>query len=242
MYSPKILIGHLNLYLTEIKNLSENEKKDEFNIIKNYIDFLRKFSENFHITADNIQENLNLIPHREGGFYREFIRTNDQTVIFYLLPNQAVSSWHSLKDTKEEFKLILGEPLIIEKIDVNGDWKSREEVKNNENVIIQKSETGDKFGDWFGAYTNGKYALVTCKCVGPFEFEKFKLADKEDLIKFHQNNPSKKNIINKLSPKDLKGKTNVIRSFFQLFTCCIGVKKNEGEIDDSSTNLLQNNR
>lgn len=234
MYSPKILIEQLNFYLNEITHLILDETKTsfvdqhkkEFDLIKNYRDSLKECNEDFHLTVGHIQKGLCLIAHPEGGCYREIIRTNDQTVIFYLLPKQAVSSWHSLKNTKEEFKLISGAPLIIEKIDSTGIWKSKEEVKKDENVFIEKSETGG-FGDWFGAYTDGAYGLVTCKCTGPFEFDKFKLAKKEDLNKFHEINPDYKNIINKLTPKDLKEKTNIIQSIIKFFSCCIGIKKNE---------------
>jgi uncharacterized protein len=252
MYYPKLLIEHLDFYLSELntlildetkKSFSEQHKK-EHGLIEGYINSLKNLNEDFHVRAEHIKNGLSLIAHPEGGFYREFIRTNDQTVIFYLLPKKTVSSWHSLKDTKEEFKLILGEPLIIEKIGVDGIWKSTEEVKNKENVIIEKNESGE-FGDWFGAHINGAYGLVTCKCTGPFEFEKFKIAKKEDLDKFHEKNPGYTNIIDKLTPKDLREQTNGIQSIVKFFTCCcscIGVKKIE---DQEQTSLLyssKNNR
>lgn len=249
MYYPKILIAHLDLYLEELKTLtletmtifSEKHKK-ELELIQSFKNSLEKLNENFHITVEYIKNGLNLVAHPEGGFYREFIRTNDQTIIFYLLPKHAISSWHSLQDTEEEFKLILGESLIIEKIGTDGIWKSKEEVKNNKNVIIKKSETDEEFGDWFGAYTNGEYGLVTCKCTGPFEFDKFKLVDKENLNKFYIINPKYKNIIDKLTPENLKEKTNFLQSIFQFFTCCIGVRKIEDIEEQSSLiDTTQNN-
>lgn len=237
MYFPKILIKHLNIYIEKLEVLIKDETKASFKeehskqleIIKNYKNLLEKLDETFYLTAEHIQKGLELTEHPEGGFYREIIRTDDQTVIFYLLPKKATSSWHSLKDTKEEFKLILGEPLIIEKIGPDGIWKSTEEVKDNENIVIEKGESGE-FGDWFGAYTNGEYGLVTCTCTGPFDFEKFKIAKKEDLDKFHEKNPGRMDIIDKLTPKDLREKTNGIQSIIKFFFCCcnyIGVKKNE---------------
>jgi|GEM_PF-718737 uncharacterized protein len=247
MYYPKILIDHLDLYLEELKTLildetmssfSEKHKK-ELELIQSFKNSLEKLNENFHITVEYIKNGLDLATHPEGGFYREFIRNTDQTTIFYLLPKHAISSWHSLKDTKEEFKLILGESLIIEKIGVDGIWKSKEEVKKNKNVIILKSETDKEFGDWFGAYTNGEYGLVTCKCTGPFEFGKFKLLDKENLNRFHSINPERKKIIDKLTPENLKEKTNFLQSFFQICFCCKSIKKNEEQeslIDPSQNN------
>ncbi len=236
MYTPKILIDHLNFYLEELKDLTQDETETNFfkhqkehSLIEHYRDSLKELDEDFHLTADHIKNGLDLEAHPEGGFYREFIRTNDQTIIFYLLPKRAVSSWHSLEGIQEEFKLILGEPLTIAKIDSDGNWKSTEEVKNSGNVIIEKNEAG-KFGDWFGAYTDGDYGLVTCKCTGPFEFNKFKMAKEEDLNKFNNLNPAYSEIINKLAPKVLKEETNVMTSIYKFFTdccSCIGIKKTE---------------
>lgn len=245
MYNPKILIEHLDLYLKELdvlihdditKKFSANHKR-EYDLIKEYrnsLDILDKSNKNFHLDAGHIQKGLYLAAHPEGGFYREFIRTDDQTIIFYLLPKHSISSWHSLKDTKEEFKLISGESVIIEKISQDGIWKSEEKVTMNKNAIIEKNETDGKFGDWFGAYPNGKYGLVTCKCTGPFAFDKFKLLDKETLNKFHKLNPGHKLIIDKLTPENLREKTNFLQSIFRFFTSCIGVRKNE-EIDEHSS-------
>lgn len=235
MFSPKILTEHLYICLNELSILIQDETnknyseqlKIEYSLISKYRNSLNKLDETFHVNVEHIQKGLGLAPHPEGGFYHEFIRTDDQTVIFYLLPKNAISGWHSLKNTKEEIKLILGEELIIEKIAADGIWKSKEKVKRNENVIIEKSEVSDEFGVWFGIYTHGEYGLVTCKCTGPFEFNKFKIVDKESLNKFHTRNPEHKYIIDKLTPENLKEKTNFLRSLFQFFTCCTGVKQSE---------------
>lgn len=250
MYYPKLLIEHLDFYLSELNTLILNETKKSFSqqhkeergLIEDYVNSLKKLNADFHLTAEHIKNGLDLTEHPEGGFFREFIRTKDQTVIFYLLPKKTVSSWHSLKDTEEEFKLISGEPLTIAKIRSDGYWKSEEKLKKDGNIIIEKIEA--EFGDWFGAYTEGEFALVTCKCAGPFEFEKFKIAQKEDLDKFHKKNPDYTNIIDKLTPKNLREKTNGMHSIVKFFFCCfkyIGVKKNE-EQEPLINNPSQNNR
>ncbi|MEO6917615.1 MAG: cupin domain-containing protein [Collimonas sp.] len=137
-------------------------------------------------------------PHPEGGFYREFIRDKTRTVIFYLLPEHAISSWHSLKDTREIFKLISGAGLFIPKIDAGGRWRSEQEVTYENDVVIEKNIS---FGDWFGAYPSGEYGLVTCECRGPFEFDKFKISSQEDLSEFWRQNPGQRRLIDRLAPK-----------------------------------------
>jgi len=246
MYNPKTLIDHLDFYVKELENLilvetittSSEKHKKELELIQNFKNSLEELNENFHLTVEYIKNGLKLEEHPEGGFYREFIRTDDQTVIFYLLPKQAISGWHSLKDTKEVFKLILGEPLVIEKIGADKILKSKEEVKYKKDIIIKKSETPTEFGDWFGAYTDGEYGLVTCTCTGPFEFDKFKLVDKENLKAFHTINPEHKKIIDKLTPENLKEKTNLLQSFLQIFSCCKSIKNEEQE---SLIDTTQNN-
>ena len=84
MYSPKKLIENLEPYL---------EQSDD-SIIKRYKEALEKLDGNVELTAENIRSGLELAEHEEGGFFREFIRTKDYTVIFYLLPENNVSSWH----------------------------------------------------------------------------------------------------------------------------------------------------
>jgi uncharacterized protein len=210
MYTPERLIRHLSAYLQELEQLisagaqSEPAATSRLLVeavnIKQYLQALGTLPENHRLTAQHIQHGLALEAHPEGGFYREFIRNETYTVIFYLLPDQAISSWHSLKDTKETFKLISGDSLVIAKLEADGLWKSEEQVTIENDVIMEKNENG--FGDWFGAYPTGEYGLVTCECRGPFEFVKFKICTQEDLTGFLQKNPDHAQVIAKLAPKN----------------------------------------
>ena len=208
MYSPERLIENLSGYLGELEELisaavqADSAEKSRLLIeksnIETYVGKLQALPENHHLDAKHIEAGLALEPHPEGGFYREFIRTDARTVIFYLLPEQAISSWHSLKDTQERFRLISGESLLIPKIDAGGLWKSEEAVTYEHDVVIEKNQD---FGDWFGAYPSGEYGLVTCECRGPFEFAKFKIIDQGNLAAFHGKNPGHAKTIDRLSPK-----------------------------------------
>jgi len=207
MYSPERLIENLSAYIDELKDLvsagTADEEKNRLLIekanIEAYAGKLATLPPDQRLTAKHIELGLALEPHPEGGFYREFIRTGACTVIFYLLPEQAISSWHSLEDTQETFKLISGDALCIPKIDAGGLWKSAADVTYENDVVIEKHEG---FGDWFGAYPAGEYGLVTCRCQGPFEFAKFKIAGPEDLAAFRGKNPGHRQTIDRLAPKN----------------------------------------
>lgn len=210
MYTPARLIRYLSAYLEELEQLitavGQSAAAGAISLpaealnIKNYLETLTALPEHQRLTAAHIRHGLALEVHPEGGFYREFIRNQAYTVIFYLLPEQAISSWHSLQDTKERFKLISGDSLVIPKITADGIWKSAEAVTDDNDVVIEKNAAG--FGDWFGAYPSGEYGLVTCECRGPFEFAKFKIAGQQDLSAFRRNNPEHVQLIDRLAPKN----------------------------------------
>ena len=148
MYSPERLIENLSGYLGELAELisaaaqADPAEKSRLFIeksnIETYVGKLEALPGSHRLDAKHIEAGLALEPHPEGGFYREFIRTDACTVIFYLLPEQAISSWHSLKDTQERFRLISGESLLIPKIDAGGLWKSEEAVTYENDVVIEK--------------------------------------------------------------------------------------------------------
>lgn len=203
MYTPARLIRHLSAYLEELEQLIAADAGGlpaEALNIKQYLETLHALPAQQRLTAAHIRHGLALEVHPEGGFYREFIRNQAYTVIFYLLPEQAISSWHSLQDTKERFKLISGDSLVIPKITADGSWKSAEAVTDGNDVVIEKNAAG--FGDWFGAYPSGEYGLVTCECRGPFEFAKFKIAGQEDVSAFRRHNPEHAQLIDRLAPKN----------------------------------------
>lgn len=211
MLTPKKIIENLALCVDEINELltKEEEKivdieklKSEKAKIEQYIENLGLLPEDHKITAANIKKELALEDHPEGGFFLEFIRTKDYTVIFYLLSKGEVSTWHALKNTQETFKLLSGDSLSIPHINSTGDWIAEEQSTYTNDVILAKGEK-DKLGNWFGAYPQGDYSLVTCRCTPAFEYENFKLAEKKDIEILREKNPNNLEIIDKLTPKKL---------------------------------------
>jgi predicted cupin superfamily sugar epimerase len=62
--------------------------------------------------ASTVIENLQLIPHPEGGFFREIFRTDSITTIYFLLQNDDFSGFHRLQ-SHEIWYFHSGVPLNI---------------------------------------------------------------------------------------------------------------------------------
>ncbi len=143
--------------------------------------------------SEKIIKNLKLLPHPEGGYYKEMYRAeqkinldngksrNVSTAIFYLLENEDKSRFHRIASDELWF-FHQGNPLEILSI-------------QNGNLI--KTVLGNNFEDgevlqavipahtWFASRVkNSKgYALVSCTVAPGFDFADFELADRDELIK-----------------------------------------------------------
>jgi predicted cupin superfamily sugar epimerase len=130
-------------------------------------------------------ERLELAPHPEGGFYREFFRSAELvvppdgrgeraalTAIHFLLPAGAHSRWHAVR-SDEQWTFLEGDPLELLVLEPGA--RAVRSV-----VLGPHSETSvPSFvvpsGAWQAARPTGTYALVTCT-VGPgFDFADFQL-------------------------------------------------------------------
>lgn len=142
--------------------------------------------------SEQIIKNLKLLPHPEGGYYKEMYRAeqkinldngksrNVSTAIFYLLENEDKSRFHRIASDELWF-FHQGNPLEILSI-------------QNGNLI--KTVLGNNFEDgevlqavipahtWFASRVkNSKgYALVSCTVAPGFDFADFELADRDKLI------------------------------------------------------------
>jgi predicted cupin superfamily sugar epimerase len=142
--------------------------------------------------SEKIIKNLKLLPHPEGGYYKEMYRAeqkinldngksrNVSTAIFYLLENEDKSRFHRIASDELWF-FHQGNPLEILSI-------------QNGNLI--KTVLGNNFEDgevlqavipahtWFASRVkNSKgYALVSCTVAPGFDFADFELADRDKLI------------------------------------------------------------
>ncbi len=146
----------------------------------------------------SIIETLKLLPHPEGGYFREVYRSNEfidkeslparygskrffSTSIYYLLIGSQVSYFHKLK-SDEVWHFYNGSPLIIHCLNEAAGYT---QVKLGSNIsdkifpqhLIEK-------GTWFAAEICDKnsYSLVGCTVAPGFEFDDFEQAKRRNLI------------------------------------------------------------
>jgi len=130
--------------------------------------------------ADRIIAALGLLPHPEGGHYREMFRDvagssgrAHSTAIYFLLREGEVSHWHRI-DAVEIWHFYRGAPLEIT-VAQDGKpparWKLGPGVENGE-----RPQHVVPAGAWQGARSLGAYTLVGCTVAPGFEFSHFELA------------------------------------------------------------------
>lgn len=162
-------------------------------------------------TADYFIKNLDMIPHQEGGFFKETFVSNKNlsvkdsnididesrklwTSIYFLLRDGEVSNFHRLK-SDEMWYYHSGSPLTIYMISPEGELITEELGLNIEKgekpqVLVPKNYI-------FGSSLNNEgYALVGCMVSPGFEFKDFELFERNYLLETY---PEYKEIIFKLT-------------------------------------------
>ncbi|SIS55887.1 cupin domain-containing protein [Belliella pelovolcani] len=134
---------------------------------------------------------LDLIPHPEGGFYKEFYRANlgvstdsgersIMTSIYFLLTSENISKFHQIKSDEMWF-YHEGSPLTVHVIDSKGQY---EKIKvgpvGEKNKPQQLVPAGVIFGSTVDE--NNSYSLVSCVVAPGFDFEDFRLFEREELL------------------------------------------------------------
>jgi uncharacterized protein len=151
--------------------------------------------------ADLWIERLGLIPHREGGFYREVYRSADlisraglparfpgaralATSIYYLLRGDQVSFFHRLR-SDEIWCFGLGSRLTIAVIRPSGELQ--------EINLGKDFDAGEALqcvvpaGQWFGAsvVASDSFSLASCTLSPGFDFEDFELGARDQLLNLY---------------------------------------------------------
>ena len=131
----------------------------------------------------------NLLPHPEGGFYRETYRSGFSTGIFYLLMKGQKSSFHRIK-SDEMWHFYNGDSISIVEITDKGAIKETLLNKDNVQYVVPANV-------WFGAYLpdGSEYAFTGCTVSPAFHFSDFEIAEKPSLLKEF---PNAKDMIEKL--------------------------------------------
>ena len=131
------------------------------------------------MTPEQIIESLELVPHPEGGHYRETWRHHDGerrgagTAIYYLLRAGERSRWHRV-DAAEIWHHYAGAPLalstFLEGTEVRRRLLGPDLGKGERPQIVIAPD------EWQSAESLGAWTLVGCTVSPAFEFESFEMA------------------------------------------------------------------
>jgi len=152
-------------------------------------------------------EKLKLLPHPEGGYYRETYRCNQfvsaegfegsrniSTAIYFLLDGENKSHFHRIKSDELWFfhegaalDILLLNDAGLETISLG---KNPEQGESLQAIVPAGCWFGARLKDWKG------YALVSCTVAPGFDFRDFELANKEGLMK---NFPQHAKVIDEMS-------------------------------------------
>jgi predicted cupin superfamily sugar epimerase len=150
------------------------------------------------VTSTDWIQALRLVPHPEGGFYREFHRSahilNSEwlppgfsgqrklgSVIHYLLTNNQCSAFHRLK-SDEIWHFHDGSPFVLHLINPKGVYSV---VRLGINIAAEEVPCFViPSGYWFGAEVaeENSFSLASCTVIPAFSFEDFEMPTSDELI------------------------------------------------------------
>ncbi len=135
-------------------------------------------------TAKDWIEMLKLLPHPEGGYFRETYRASGKgpdgrchsTAIYFLLESGKISALHRIK-SDEVWHFYAGTTLHVHVIDPRGSHSILEIGPENPQGVVPA-------GCWFGAKVaaSDSFALVGCTVAPGFEFADFEIGARERLV------------------------------------------------------------
>ncbi|MEM1074417.1 MAG: cupin domain-containing protein [Pseudomonadota bacterium] len=132
------------------------------------------------MTGQDIINALGLIPHPEGGHYRETWAAQNEgratgTCIYFLLAAGEHSHWHRV-DATEIWLYHAGAPLILS-LSKTDEGPATEHTLGPDlktarpQIIVPENH-------WQAAHTTGEYTLVSCTVSPGFQFDGFTLAER----------------------------------------------------------------
>ncbi|ARJ14660.1 cupin domain-containing protein [Staphylococcus lugdunensis] len=131
------------------------------------------------ISAEEWINRLELMPHPEGGYYKETLRPDDKkrasySSIYFLLKDADVSHFHRI-DADEVWYYHSGETLLIHMITTEGKYYVEQLGQNvaDGDVLQCVVPKGTIFASSL-KHSKG-YGIVGCMCQPAFEFEHFEL-------------------------------------------------------------------
>ena len=150
------------------------------------------------MTVETLVKKLDLLPHPEGGYYKETYRSegtidkaclspdfsggrNLATGIYFLIEKGNFSALHKIK-SDETWHFYYGDALEVVEINEQGILTITKIGNNLQNGEIFQYTV--KANTWFGSRVSGKgdFSLVGCTVYPGFDFNDFELAKQLDLI------------------------------------------------------------
>ncbi len=138
-------------------------------------------SESHDHRARSLIERLELVPHPEGGYYREIFRSTSRvkpdderpvrsaaTTIYFLLAAEQHSRWHRVR-SDEIWHFHEGDPLEL--------FLASPEIDRFQSVVLDRGNPVRvvRAGWWQAARPIGSYSLTACTVAPGFEFADFTL-------------------------------------------------------------------
>ncbi len=142
---------------------------------------------------------LALVPHPEGGYFRETYRSawslpadalpaefsgarQASTAIYFLLEGQDFSVFHRLH-SDEMLHFYAGGALLVHELSAGGSHTKKTLGSNPE--AREELQLVVKAGRWFAAGVRdpGSYALIGCTVAPGFDFTDFEIAQREELLR-----------------------------------------------------------
>lgn len=144
---------------------------------------------------ENIISQYQLIPHPEGGYYKETYRSegiipadglaerfsgarNFSTAIYFLLLKNLFSAFHRIK-SDECWHFYEGDSLHVHILHTNGSYELIRLGKNRESGEVYQAIVPAEA--WFASETTGEYSFVGCTVAPGFDFRDFELAEANSL-------------------------------------------------------------
>lgn len=163
-------------------------------------------------TVDSIIKGLELLPHPEGGYFKETYRSqliipkdglpvdfdgdrNTCTAIYFLLTSDNFSAFHKIKQD-EMWHFYSGSPISLHIINSQGHYRKIMIGSNLKRGELPQFVV--KGGDWFASEVTepDSHALAGCTVSPGFDFADFEMADR---IELSQKYPDHQQIINRLT-------------------------------------------
>jgi predicted cupin superfamily sugar epimerase len=127
--------------------------------------------------ADAVIAALDLVPHPEGGLYRQTWADAAGTAIYFLLREGAGSAWHRVHARAEIWHFYAGAPVELTISERSPDSEAaRATLLGADLEAAERPQAVVPAGFWQCARTLGAWSLVGCTVAPPFSFDAFELA------------------------------------------------------------------